>query len=133
LESDQDQQTVLSRFPTLAGLQQFMEGHVWMGLNNSDPSMIRWAAMGFIFFSWLIWPIWVPFSIYFHQPPANRRKLPLFEPATAKLFQGTHDPFELPGPHFTRESTESVALNCIRIRNLPALGGSLSSKYGASR
>lgn len=37
--------------PTLAGLQQLMEGHVWMGVNNSDPSMVWWAAMGFIFFS----------------------------------------------------------------------------------
>ena len=37
-----------------------------------------------------------------------------FEPVTAKLFQGTHDPFDLPGLHFTRESTESVALNSIR-------------------
>jgi metallo-beta-lactamase family protein len=37
-----------------------------------------------------------------------------FEPATAKLLQGAHDPFDLPGLHFTRESTESVALNSIR-------------------
>ena len=36
-----------------------------------------------------------------------------FEPATAKLFQGTHDPFDLPGLHFTRETAESVALNSI--------------------
>ena len=43
----------VSQMPTLAGLQQFMEGHVWMGVNNSDPSMIWWAAMGFIFFAGL--------------------------------------------------------------------------------
>ncbi len=67
----------VSQMPTLAGLQQFTEGHVWMGLNNSDPSMIWWAAMGFIFFSWLIWPFWIPFSIYYLEPPASRRKLPL--------------------------------------------------------
>ena len=36
-----------------------------------------------------------------------------FEPATAKLFQGTHDPLDLPGLHFTREAAESVALNHI--------------------
>ena len=44
----------VSQVPTLAGLQQFMEGHVWMGVNNADPTMVWWAAMGFIFFSWLI-------------------------------------------------------------------------------
>jgi metallo-beta-lactamase family protein len=37
-----------------------------------------------------------------------------FEPATAKLFEGGHDPFELPGLHFTRETAESVAINSIR-------------------
>jgi metallo-beta-lactamase family protein len=42
-----------------------------------------------------------------------RRHPECFEPATAKLFQGTHDPFDLPGLHFTRESAESVALNNI--------------------
>ena len=36
-----------------------------------------------------------------------------FEPATAKLFEGGHDPFELPGLHFTRETAESVAINSI--------------------
>ena len=46
----------VSQMPTLAGLQQLTEGHVWMGVNGSDPSMTWWAAMGFIFFSWLIWP-----------------------------------------------------------------------------
>src|SRR6266568_2989015 len=78
----------VSQMPTLAGLQQFMEGHVWMGVNNSDPSMIWWAAMGFIFFSWLIWPVWVPFSIYFLEPPASRRKLPLLGFALAGLVFG---------------------------------------------
>jgi len=78
----------VSQLPTFAGLQQFTEGHVWMGLNNSDPSMIWWAAMGFIFFSWLIWPVWVPFSIYFLEPPASRRKLPLLGFALAGLVFG---------------------------------------------
>tara|TARA_R110000868_G_scaffold252416_7_gene509066 strand:+ start:164 stop:850 length:687 start_codon:yes stop_codon:yes gene_type:complete len=67
----------VSQMPTLAGLQQLLEGHVWMGVNTVDPSMIWWASMGYIFFSWLMWPVWIPFSIYFLEPPASRRKLPL--------------------------------------------------------
>ena len=43
-----------------------------------------------------------------------RRHPECFEPATAKLFQDGHDPFDLPGLHFTREAAESVALNNIR-------------------
>ena len=42
-----------------------------------------------------------------------RRHPECFEAATAKLFQDGHDPFGLPGLHFTREAAESVALNNI--------------------
>ena len=43
-----------------------------------------------------------------------RRHPECFEPATAKLFQGGHDPFSLPGLHFTRQTAKSVAINSIR-------------------
>jgi metallo-beta-lactamase family protein len=43
-----------------------------------------------------------------------RRHPECFEPATAKLFQDGHDPLDLPGLHFTRETAESVAINNIR-------------------
>lgn len=59
-----------------------------MGVNNTDPSMIWWAAMGYIFFSWLIWPIWIPFSVYFLEPSDSRRKLPLLSFALAGLAFG---------------------------------------------
>jgi len=42
-----------------------------------------------------------------------RRHPECFEPATAKLFQDGHDPLNLPGLHFTRETAESVAINNI--------------------
>ena len=42
-----------------------------------------------------------------------RRHPECFQPATAKLFQEGHDPFALPGLHFTRETAESVAINSI--------------------
>ena len=78
----------ISQMPTLAGLQQVMEGHVWMGVNSSDPFMVWWAAMGFIFFSWFMWPVWIPFSIYFLEPPASWRKLPLLGFALAGVVFG---------------------------------------------
>ena len=36
------------------------------------------------------------------------------QPAVARLFQDGHDPLSLPGLHFTRERTESMALNNVR-------------------
>jgi metallo-beta-lactamase family protein len=35
------------------------------------------------------------------------------EPTIAKLFQEGHDPFTLPGVHFTRETAESIAINSV--------------------
>lgn len=37
-----------------------------------------------------------------------------YEPAVAALFRAGHDPFQLPGLHFTREMSESVAINRLR-------------------
>ena len=36
--------------PLFAGIQQFMEGNVWVGVNTGDPFTVLWGAMGFIFF-----------------------------------------------------------------------------------
>ncbi len=43
-----------------------------------------------------------------------RRHPECYDKEAAKLFQGHHDPFDLPGLHFTRQTAESMALNNIR-------------------
>jgi len=78
----------LAMMPVLAGLQQFMEGHVWMGLDAAYPDMVWQAAMGFIFFSWLMWPTWIPFSMYALEPSDSERKQTLLVFAVAGLFFG---------------------------------------------
>jgi len=60
--------------PLFAGLQQFMEGNVWVGMNSSDPFTVLWGALGFIFFTWFMWPIWIPFSVYVLEPDDSPRK-----------------------------------------------------------
>ena len=37
--------------PVFAGLQQFMEGNVWLGVNAGDPVATLLGALGFIFFT----------------------------------------------------------------------------------
>ncbi len=64
----------IALMPVMSGVQQLMEGYVWMGMNSGNSSMVWWAAMGFIFFSWLIWPIWIPFGVYVLEPPESPRK-----------------------------------------------------------
>ena len=43
-----------------------------------------------------------------------RRYPESFEPDAAKMFQKGHDPLNLPGLHFTRETAESIAINAVR-------------------
>lgn len=64
----------IALMPAMAGVQQYMEGHVWRGMNSGDSFMIWWAAMVYIFFSWFMWPAWIPFSVYALEPPESRRK-----------------------------------------------------------
>lgn len=61
--------------PILAGIQQMFEGHVWMGLDQSDAAMVSWAALGFIAFSWLAWPVLIPFLTAMLEPNKKRKRI----------------------------------------------------------
>ena len=60
--------------PLFAGLQQFMEGYVWVGVNTGDPFTTLWSALGFIFFTWFMWPFWIPLASYVLEPSGSRRR-----------------------------------------------------------
>jgi len=64
----------IALMPLFAGLQQFFEGNVWVGMNSGDPVTVLWGASGFIFFTWFMWPIWIPLSVYVLEPPDSPRK-----------------------------------------------------------
>ncbi|PHS27046.1 MAG: hypothetical protein COA84_05185 [Robiginitomaculum sp.] len=97
----------VAMMPVFAGIQQVMEGHVWMGLNHSDPNMVWWGAIGFILFSWLMWPTWIPFSIYYLEPPDSKRKKPLLVFALAGFSLG----LILFIPHLINPEWVDVAIN----------------------
>lgn len=63
----------IASLPVLFGLQQALEGAVWTSAGNQD--MVAQFSLAYMFFSWLAWPVWTPFSVYFLEP--DRRK-PLF-------------------------------------------------------
>lgn len=64
----------VAMMPVFAGLQQFTEGHVWAGLNSGDPAMVLRAALAFIFFTWFMWPVWIPLSVYVLEPAGSTRR-----------------------------------------------------------
>ncbi len=67
-------QKVFATIPLLFGIQQFNEGLVWLSLSNSNYEM--WANISthsFLFFAWIIWPIYVPLSIRLMEKKKKRK------------------------------------------------------------
>ena len=62
----------IAALPLLFGVQQMFEGAVWM--SNGTPGLVEQFSLAYMFFSWLAWPVWTPFSVYFLEP-ARRRPL----------------------------------------------------------
>jgi len=54
----------LAAYPLGFGLQQLMEGGVWLNLQSDFIETGRIFALGFLFFSHCFWLFWVPFSIF---------------------------------------------------------------------
>jgi hypothetical protein len=61
----------IAALPFLLGLQQALEGAVWIADGNAF--WVEQFSLAYMFFSWLAWPVWVPFSAYFLE--TERRKL----------------------------------------------------------
>lgn len=68
----------LATLPVLFGFQQLFEGLVWTGNALSSNAMIERYSLAYMFFSWLAWPVWVPFSTYFLEPCRRRYLYLLF-------------------------------------------------------
>jgi hypothetical protein len=66
---------VVSMIPLFFGIQQIFEGRLWQLLEASDAGGTRLAALGFMFFSHLLWLFWIPLSGYLHEDNAQRKKL----------------------------------------------------------
>ncbi len=61
--------------PLLFSLQQFLEGMVWLGGAAECTNSTRTAALGYLFFSHLLWLIWIPLSCYAVENNLAKRKL----------------------------------------------------------
>lgn len=58
--------------PLYFGLQQLSEGLVWTGGRLGNELWIERFSLAYMFFSWLAWPVWVPFAAYFLEPCKRR-------------------------------------------------------------
>jgi hypothetical protein len=62
----------LGALPLLFGLQQLFDGLVWRAGDVGNGDAVTRYSLAYMFFSWLAWPIWVPFSTYFVEPQRRR-------------------------------------------------------------
>lgn len=62
--------------PIIFSIQQFSEGVLWLSLTNAAYS--EWhqvATYIFLVFAQVVWPFWVPFSIYLMESDKKRKKV----------------------------------------------------------
>ncbi|MBW0151480.1 MAG: hypothetical protein KXJ53_09740 [Phenylobacterium sp.] len=62
----------LAALPALFGLQQLMEGIVWITGAHGPPGASESFSLAYMFFAWIAWPVWVPVSVYFIEPYRRR-------------------------------------------------------------
>jgi hypothetical protein len=62
LLSAKKENKILAFIPLLFAVQQFFEGIQWIYLNNGSISLI--AGYGFLFFAFVVWPIYSPVAVY---------------------------------------------------------------------
>ena len=63
----------IAALPLLFGFQQALEGAIWTASGNAF--LVERFSLAYMFFSWLAWPVWVPFSVYFLE---SERRKPLY-------------------------------------------------------
>ena len=65
----------LAAFPALFGLQQLFEGVLWLGLEDPAAPVPLGAAMAFLAFAYVLWPVLTPFAAFLVEPRPRLRRL----------------------------------------------------------
>lgn len=85
-----ESQRMFAGIPFLFALQQACEGFVWLSMTNTQLALYRnWFAYGFLFFAFMLWPVWLPLSVSSMEKDQQRKKymrLPLAAGVSIALF-----------------------------------------------
>ncbi len=60
--------------PLLFGLQQLIEGVIWLTFTGHTPALRQPMIYAYSAFSHVLWPIYVPFAVYLIEPARWRRR-----------------------------------------------------------
>lgn len=72
--------------PLIFGLQQLLEGGVWLALMQGEPSAAHMMALGFLMFSHVFWLGWIAYSSYLTESSPQLRRIFLVIVMTGVLF-----------------------------------------------
>jgi hypothetical protein len=61
--------------PLLFGFQQIIEGFVWLSFSSGNPMLNSVFSHAFLFFAYVFWPIFIPFSVRLLETDISRKKL----------------------------------------------------------
>ncbi len=68
-------QLFFAAMPLLFAIQQFIEGAIWQSLTQGSSATV--ATSTYICFVFVVWPTWIPFSIYRMSNPSEKKALGL--------------------------------------------------------
>lgn len=60
-------------FPLFFGIQQALEGGLWIEIGQLESSRSHFYALGLLFFAYFVWPVLVPFAAFLIEPRSGRR------------------------------------------------------------
>lgn len=71
-KSDDSPKRLLAAVPIFFGMQQFIEGALWMSLGH--PRLQAAATLAFMLFAYVFWPTYMPYVVWRNEPDRRRRK-----------------------------------------------------------
>ena len=63
----------IAAVPLFFGIQQLLEGVLWLSLG--EPRIHAAAALGFLLFSHVFWPVYLPYAVWKEETGPTRRKV----------------------------------------------------------
>lgn len=63
----------LASIPLLFAVQQAIEGALWLSFGS--PLLVKTLAYAYSLFSHILWPVFIPFSVYLIEPRGERKKI----------------------------------------------------------
>lgn len=78
---------LFASIPLLFAIQQFAEGFVWLSATSAQMGLCQTSATyAFLFFALIVWPTWIPLSLYLMEKEKLRKKILLIASSLGMIF-----------------------------------------------